>query len=592
MPNLELDMQMHPVDNCPCAKFPEWGQVEDPYWDQGIEAVEELETFFAFPPIDEFILPLKRKAPSDTRTNSVESMEVFEKKQRSDSTDSNLTSATGIVAGDADNGKTAVPQLASSVSVDPTGVNVSQATATSSQDVYNNIQLTELDSYSPKDVMDFHLTFFDEEDEMGYSENNVAGNTSKLVGANSQFMAIRPANDTNCAQQKGQINDDVESGEKCSAQEKEAYAVFLQQFHTRQRGETLEMDIKTVYDATRTFRYGRTSFYRTPFSWKQAMDKKHSDQLHETAKNTEEGILKTFETPKHSPPCYYCQPIDAESLFGPKMRGVKLNICDVNSFPMQTFRNALKKYNKVQGPSLETARSLDPMWVYEYNPSSHGYLPSLSRFPRYPQTQEEWIQCYQYKFQVWVQAQTKSGRTIATLDQDNELTPDRETMLKEIEEALADTTNLRSRNKSSRTRFVFVPPQRGVLGADIEVDVDEKECHCPYCPMDPKNPSRNFYHRKKSAYRGHIMNTHGIFDDGTPMTLPPKTLSLWEFDDKGKQWRNYPAGQCAQCGLYIKLTNKNHGLLGYLRHMSGHKRLKNKNIPPQEPLPDRLDLQL
>lgn len=571
----------------------EWNSNNELLWDKKIatlnidEAIDMIQTES---PKDEFVAPSltkKRKASDEEkRSNSFDSVLVFDKKQRSDSTDSEVTVNSLDLA-----------EFESSLKFE-TGCFATQTGSISPSLVFHDAN-TLIENPSQKEDFGFSQSMFEgsksmfnfsyhtyNDKETYNNDNNQAAEDNSQTIENSKVNTLNfePA-EHNSENSTLSISNDrsFDVSDNDEDDDNETITMFIKDFTSKVPGQqSLNIDHKMIKDPSRIKKFGDTTFYFTPFSWKHAMAKKVLDQEQEKKKHTNgSGALKNFPlVSNHGINCEHCQLVDTGEMFGPKMTHLQIKVCTANRYPMEVFEKALSKYNLVYGPNLTTARTYDPTWVYEFSPTRHGYLPSLSRYPKYPQTDTEWIDCYSYKFKEWVKTEMKLVKNRTGINGNplncKIINPSKEVMMKEINDALDDTTNIRDRKKSSNSKFVFIPPQKATLGSDIEVDVDEKECHCPYCPMDYKNPSKNFYHRKKSAYRGHIMNTHGVFDDGSLMKLPRKTISVYEYEERTKCWKNYPSGQCAICGLYIKFTNKNHGLLGYLRHMAGHK--KNKHF--------------
>lgn len=323
-------------------------------------------------------------------------------------------------------------------------------------------------------------------------------------------------------------------------------------------------------------------------SWIVSIQSKIYDQKNESRKHPSESkILEDFPDLNHlhnmkgTGRCLGCKVVP-NSCLPSVSKNSQLRVCSFVKICPDVFSNALLEYNAVQGPDLSQAIDYDSNWVYEYVEMNHKYLPSLSRFPRYPSTEKEWVECYIYKHGEWAKQESKKKNISYDVLIKSSL-PSKQAMLREIREALADSSSIRDRKRSS-SKFTFIPPQKAIIGEAsngrdiIEVDVDEKECHCPYCPMDKKNPSRHFYHRKKSAYRGHLMNTHSIFDDGSFLPLPSYVKAFFEYDDHNMFIKSYVAGICPLCSYHIKLTNKNHGLLGFLRHLATHKKIKSTSV--------------
>lgn len=568
----------------------EWINVSEPYWGEGeFQYEEEVELLKTEIPNDEFVAPEganKRKATGEIRVDTVGTIGLFEKKQRSHSTDSKATENSLNASFFENSLKYGIDDKT------PTTGSISPALVFNE----NNFHSEKM----PEKDIEFPQTILGDANEMfnnfkiqtkfkydNHDTNGVEQNTESLLQIPTEniFSLYEPNFNThNVPIVIGEeLKETYNTDEDDYYNEEEATIKFIKDFKAKVPGVKMAgIDCKVINDPSRIRRYSQTTLYLTPFNWKHAMNKKYADQNFEKKNHPRDsGALKNFTYhTKHADDCKYCEDADPTYVFGPKVTQSKIKICSANNFSMDIFERALSKYNVVYGPNLTTAKTYDPTWVYEFTPTRHGYIPSLSRYPRYPSSDEEWEECYIHKFQEWVKGQVKIPQNKGEVEFSSinwkAILPSSRVIKNEVDAALLDSTNIRERRRmGNNSKFKFIPPQKAILGNDIEVDVDEKECHCPYCPMDYDNPSQNFYHRKKSAYRGHIMNTHGVFDDGSLMKLPESAISVYEYDDKSKSWRNYPCGECTVCGVYIKFTNKNHGLLGYLRHMASHKKQKN-----------------
>ncbi|GMM31969.1 hypothetical protein DAMA08_047140 [Martiniozyma asiatica (nom. inval.)] len=268
--------------------------------------------------------------------------------------------------------------------------------------------------------------------------------------------------------------------------------------------------------------------------------------------------------------CFSCYSLDYMDLFcldgfkkknshWPRVRQHELQNEDGKSM-IKPFLLAFRKYNERRGPNLKEAIEADNCWVYEYIMETEAYMPNLSRYPRYMVNDSDKIEYWNRQYDEWIKRKGHLRVDISTGQK-----------IEMVNKANTSTRQEKRKKKNSKI-FTIVKSEPTKVG-NIDVDCEEKECHCPFCPMDINNPGAHFYDRKKSAYRGHLINTHGILPDNKQIELPQRAEVVY-IEDKDGRWIHTPIAKCPyfdngnQCPVWVKLTDHNHGLLGYLRHYS------------------------